>query len=89
MEVKQKKVKVGDINSFVGKNNFTVSDLISVLNKLNKDALVNFGVIENNLNTSISFYQHENIVFKCRQNENSLEDYDTLDILTYAYEREQ
>jgi len=86
--MKGKKIEEGVINHFQGKKDFNVSDLIFVLNKIDPKAKVNFGVIENNLNPSKSFYQHENIVFRCRQNGNNLEDYDTLDILTYAYERE-
>jgi len=86
--MESKKIEEGVINHFQGKKDFNVSDLIFILNKIDPKAKVNFGVIENNLNLSTGFYQDENIVFRCRQKDNSLEDYDTLDILTYAYERE-
>jgi hypothetical protein len=63
----ESKVKIGNINTLKGKEEFTVSDLIKVLSTLDGNATINFGVklTENRY----TFCQDDNFIFRLEEGE--------------------
>ena len=79
-------VKKEIINELKGDNNFTVSELIRILNKLDKNALVEFGVLQDD--NSTTFSQDSNLLFRLsyRTREDSDDDNYTVEIITQLKE---
>ncbi len=75
------KTKFETINRLQGKGTFTVSDLIGILTKIDKNAIVRFGVINGN---NTSFVHSDNFIFRLSQEDRDAEYNDeyTLHILT-------
>jgi hypothetical protein len=80
-EFKVGNIKIGELNILKGKEQFTVSDLIKILNKLNQDAQIIFGVATKK---STSFCQNENFIFRLRYQDREAEwdENYTVDIIT-------
>tara|TARA_R110002167_G_scaffold11043_13_gene49390 strand:+ start:4752 stop:4997 length:246 start_codon:yes stop_codon:yes gene_type:complete len=72
-------IKVGKVNYLRGKSGFNVKDLIKILNLLEPNALINFGVINSD---GIVFSQDDNFIFDLDKSGNIMEEYDTVNILT-------
>jgi len=83
---KEKKlnVKVGTTNILKDKDKFLVSDLMRILNLINPETEVVFGAInDNNKRSRVEGFQSENFVFCLNKRSNeTLEEYDTLEVLT-------
>ena len=80
-EFKVANIKIGEVNVLKGKEQFTVLDLIQILNNLKQDAPVVFGVAKK---SSTCFSQNENFMFRLRYRDREAEwdgDY-TVDIIT-------
>jgi len=80
-EFKVGNIEIGKVNILKGKEQFTVSDLIKILNKLNQDAPVVFGVAKK---SSTCFSQNENFMFRLRYQDREAEwdENYTVDIIT-------
>ena len=79
-------VKKEIINELKGNNKFTVSELIKILNKLDKNALVEFGVLQDD--NSTTFSQDSNLLFRLsyRTREDSDDDNYAVEIITQLKE---
>ena len=79
-------VKKEIINELKGNNKFTVSELIKILNKLDKNALVEFGVLQDD--NSTTFSQDSNLLFRLsyRTREDSYDDNYAVEIITQLKE---
>ena len=73
-------VKKNQSNILTGKNQFLVSDLKRLINKIDDNAKVEFGVIEDNN----VIFQEENIIFRIseRDREQEINDEYVFEILT-------
>jgi len=74
-------VKIGVNNILKGKGVFKVEDLIKILKTIHPETPIKFGVMTSSYNARC-FSQDEDFIFSLQQRENTLEDYDTMEILT-------
>jgi len=58
------KAKIGQLNRLQGKKEFTVSDLIKLLNNLDEKAEIRFGVLSD---AGMTFTQDDNFIFQLTQ----------------------
>ena len=59
-------VRIGEVNRLIGKEIFTVADMIKLLNDLDENAKIRFGVLSDK---SISFTQDDNFIFRLKQDD--------------------
>ena len=86
-ELKVGNIEIGKLNILKGKEEFTVSDLIKILNVLNQDAKIDFGLLSSR---GTGFCQNENLLFrlKYRNREDEWEGNYTVEIITDGTELE-
>jgi len=79
-------VKREVINELKGNDKFTVSELIRILNRLDENAIVDFGVLKENNHTVFS--QDSNLLFRLSYQDREASDFDnyTVQIITQLKE---
>ena len=79
-------VKREVINELKGNDKFTVSELIRILNRLDKNSIVDFGVLKDN--NSTVFSQDSNILFRLSYKDRVASEVDnyTVEIITQLKE---
>ena len=79
-------VKREVINELKGNDKFTVSELIRILNRLDKNAIVDFGVLKDN--NSTVFSQDSNLLFRLSYKDRVASEVDnyTVEIITQLKE---